>query len=61
MCAVSMVHNWALNNLIIPMDEDVLEEFFKMVDAAKKIDALTDQPDCGDKELIQKVQTPDFE
>ena len=56
-----MVHNWALNNLIIPMDEDVLEEFFKMVDAAKKIDALTDQPDCGDKELIQKVQTPDFE
>lgn len=60
MCAVSAVFDYGKNLPNTFWSYETFKEYQKMLDAAKRFDAATGQPDCEDsskKQWLQEVKT----
>lgn len=56
MCTVSAIYDYGRKMDMNSWDYEALEEFKKLLEAAKKFDEKTGQPDCEDPEKAKWIE-----
>ena len=56
MCTVSAIYDYGRHMDPNYWDKDSLEEFYKLIEAAKIFDKKTNQPDCEDPEKTKWLE-----